>query len=77
MPPGRKELHQVMELAMDVTAHCHRAVHRLHVRLLDEDLLHLEGQRKETLLHIGTHILRKSLHDGKQTQPFPFIYLNN
>lgn len=43
MPPSREELHQVMELPMDVSAHGHRAVHWLHVGLLDEDLLHLEG----------------------------------
>jgi hypothetical protein len=44
MPPGCKELHQIMELPMDVAAHCHGAVHWLHVRLLDEDLLHLDSQ---------------------------------
>jgi len=42
--PRREELHQVMELPMDVTANRHGAVHRLNVRLFDEDLLHLDNQ---------------------------------
>jgi hypothetical protein len=33
-----------MELPMDVTANRHGAVHRLNVRLFDEDLLHLDNQ---------------------------------
>jgi len=41
MPSSRKKFHQVMKLAVDVTTHCHRAVDRLHIRLLDENLLHL------------------------------------
>ena len=43
MTPGGEELHQVVELAVDVAAHRHGAVDRLHVGLLDEDLLHLNG----------------------------------
>jgi hypothetical protein len=43
MSSGGKELHKVMELAVDVAAHRHRAVDRLHVGLLDEYLLDLEG----------------------------------
>jgi hypothetical protein len=31
MPSSRKELHQVMELSMDVTTHSHRAVNGLHI----------------------------------------------
>jgi hypothetical protein len=42
MPPSCKQLHQVMELPVDVIAHSHRAVDRLHIRLLDKNLLHLD-----------------------------------
>ena len=44
MSSGGKELHKVMELPMDVAAHCDRAVDWLHVRLLDENLLNLDDQ---------------------------------
>lgn len=50
MPPSREELHQVMELPMDVSAHGHRAVHWLHVGLLDEDLLHVFAEGLELVL---------------------------
>jgi hypothetical protein len=33
---------------VDVTAHRHRAVHRLNIRLFDEDLLHLDIQQKNS-----------------------------
>lgn len=51
MPSGGKELHKVMELPMDVAAHCDRAVDWLHVRLLDEYLLYLDDQRNTPRLH--------------------------
>jgi hypothetical protein len=72
--PGRKELHQVMELPMDVATHCHGAVHRLHIRLLDEDLLHLDGQRQQPRLYKGTHISITSTRFASlpPRQPFPF-----
>uniref|UniRef100_A0A0A9F7K0 ATFYPP3 (FLOWER-SPECIFIC, PHYTOCHROME-ASSOCIATED PROTEIN PHOSPHATASE 3) n=1 Tax=Arundo donax TaxID=35708 RepID=A0A0A9F7K0_ARUDO len=50
MPSSRKELHQVMELPMDVAAHRHGAVDRLHVRLLDENLLHEFAEGLELVL---------------------------
>jgi len=40
MAPGGEELHQVMELA-NVTTHRHGDFEPLHVRIVDDDLLHL------------------------------------
>jgi hypothetical protein len=47
MPSSRKEFHQVMKLPVDVATYCHGAVDRLHIRLLDENLLHLNHQHTE------------------------------
>ena len=42
MMRGKGRLHEVVELAVDVAAHHHGAVDRLHIGLLDENLLHLK-----------------------------------
>jgi hypothetical protein len=52
MPPSCKQLHQVMELPVDVIAHSHRAVDRLHIRLLDKNLLHLDFFSTIQLVHL-------------------------
>ena len=52
MPPSCKQLHQVMELPVDVTAHSHRAVDRLHIPLLDKNLLHLDFVFTTQLVHL-------------------------
>ena len=66
---SRKQLHQVMELPVDVTTHRHGAVHRLNVRLFDEDLLHLDIQQNQYQLHRHNQYTQ-------QRQPFPHIYLH-
>jgi hypothetical protein len=41
MTPGLKKFHKIMKLAMNITADSDRAVNRLHIGLLDEDLFYL------------------------------------
>lgn len=62
MPPTCKQLHQVMELPVDVTAHSHRAVDRLHIRLLDKNLLHLDFFFRHTISTFIQHIGRAHEH---------------
>lgn len=38
-PADAEQLHQIVELAVDVPADCHRAFHLLHVGLFSQDLL--------------------------------------
>ena len=40
-----KELDEIVELAMDITANCHRTLHRLYVPLLDENRPRLIAER--------------------------------
>lgn len=39
LAPDLKQLHQVMELTVDVATDCHRTSHLLHVGLLGQNLL--------------------------------------
>lgn len=65
-----KQLHQVVELAVDVAAHCHRALDDLHVRLLFQNLSRLRGsERNETKRSRGVMDVRVSaLRDVSETE---------
>lgn len=45
-----EQLHQVVELTVDVTANCHRALHRLHVALVLQDFPGLLAQPSHFVL---------------------------
>ena len=46
-----KQFQKVIELAVNVTAYCHRRLNRLHIALFDEKILHLEGPRMVSSNH--------------------------
>lgn len=45
-----EQLHQVVELTVDVTAHCHRALHGLHIALVLQDFPRLLAQPPHFIL---------------------------
>ena len=50
MTPGLKKFHKIMKLAMNITADSDRAVNRLHIGLLDEDLFYLSIKKIEIVI---------------------------
>jgi len=57
-----EQLHQVVELTVDISAHCHGTFHLLHIRLLGEDLLGLQREENyKTISHLFTgYCLKKN-----------------
>jgi len=51
MTPGLKKFHKIMKLAMNITADSDRAVNRLHIGLLDEDLFYLSIKKAIVILN--------------------------
>lgn len=86
VPPNPEQLQKVLELAVYVPAHSHRAPDRLHVALLSQDLssfvaqrLHLALAQRHALdqlldlrVQLGDHLVQASfVHSHPFSRPFP------
>jgi len=56
-----EQLHEVVELAVDVAANCHRTLHFLNVRLLRQNLASLTTKPKTYTLE-GDTVMRKAVN---------------
>jgi hypothetical protein len=57
MTPGLKKFHKIMKLAMNITADSDRAVNRLHIGLLDEDLFYLSIKKRNSNIKFPTIVI--------------------
>ncbi len=65
-----EQLYQIVELSMDVAAYHRRTQHRLHIRLLDQDLLRLPLVRfRYHLAQVPQLLLRYALPPIQRLKP--------